>query len=101
MSPEQADANSRPPPEMFGQTNDELTIQRTVFASDALKDMVVVVTGATGGIGRAIAWLVARLGAHVVLVGRNQAKLDALTARVTQRSLKASSYAADVREPDV
>ena len=76
---------------MFGQTDDELAIQRTVFAPDALKDMVVVVTGATGGIGRAIAWLFARLGAHVVLVGRNQAKLDALTARLTQRSLKASS----------
>ena len=101
MSPEQADANSQPPPEMFGLTDDELAIQRTVFASDALKDMVVVVTGATGGIGRAIAWLFARLGAHVVLVGRNQAKLDALTARMTRRALKVSSYAADIRQPDV
>ena len=100
MSAEQADANSRPPPEMFGLTDDELAIQRTVFASDALKDMVVVVTGATGGIGRAIAWLFARLGAHVVLVGRNQTKLDALTAHLTQRALKASSHAADIREPD-
>src|SRR6266852_4596127 len=100
MSPEQGDANSQPPPEMFGLADDELAIQRTVFASDALKDMDVVVTGATGGIGRAIAWLFARLGAHVVLVGRNRAKLDALTARLTQHALKASSYAADVREPD-
>jgi len=100
MSPEQADANSQPPSEMFGLTDDELAIQRTVFASDALKDMVVVVTGATGGIGRAIAWLFARLGAHVVLVGRNQTKLDALTARMTQRALKVSSYATDIREPD-
>jgi citronellol/citronellal dehydrogenase len=100
MSPEQADAKSQPPPEMFGLTDDELAIRRTVFASDALKDMVVVVTGATGGIGRAIGWLFARLGAHVVLVGRNKTKLDALTARMTQRTLKVSSYAADIREPD-
>jgi len=100
MSPEPPDANSRQPPETFGLTDDELAIQRTVFASDALKDMVVVVTGATGGIGRAIAWLFARLGAHVVLVGRNQTKLDALTARMTQRALKVSSYATDIREPD-
>jgi citronellol/citronellal dehydrogenase len=85
---------------MFGLTDDELAIRRTVFASDALKDMVVVVTGATGGIGRAIAWLFARLGAHVVLVGRNQTKLDALTARMTQRALNVSSYAIDIREPD-
>jgi citronellol/citronellal dehydrogenase len=100
MSPEPADPNSQPPPETFGLTDDELAIRRTVFASDALGGMVVVVTGATGGIGRAIAWLFARLGAHVVLVGRNQTKLDALTARMTQYALKVSSYAADIREPD-
>src|SRR5712692_8094576 len=100
MSPEQADANSQPPPEMFGLTDDELAIQRTVFASDALKDMVVVVTGATGGIGRAIAWLFARLGAHVVVVGRDQGKLDTLVAELAGRNLKASAYAADIREPE-
>src|SRR3981189_1241600 len=100
MSPEQTDANSQPPPEVFGLTDDELAIRRTVFASAALKGMVVVVTGAKRGIGRAIAWLFARLDAHVVLVGRNQTKLDALTASMTQRSLKVSSYTIDIREPD-
>jgi citronellol/citronellal dehydrogenase len=100
MSLDPAEANSQRPPEMFGLTDDELAIRRTVFASDALKDMVVVVTGATGGIGRAIAWLFARIGAHVVLVGRNQTKLDALTARMTLPALKVSSFAADIREPD-
>src|ERR1700687_5942184 len=100
MSPEQADTNSQLPPETFGLTDDDVAIRRTVFASDALRDMVVVVTGATGGIGRAIAWLFARLGSHVVLVGRNKTKLDALTARMAQRSLNVSSYAADIRAPD-
>jgi citronellol/citronellal dehydrogenase len=98
--PESADPNSQPPPETFGLTDDELAIQRTVFASDALRGMVVVVTGATGGIGRAIAWLFARLGAHVVLVGRNQTKLDALTERMTQHALTVSSHTADIRDPD-
>jgi citronellol/citronellal dehydrogenase len=98
--PESADPNSQPPPETFGLTDDELAIQRTVFASDALRGMVVVVTGATGGIGRAIAWLFARLGAHVVLVGRNQTKLDALTERMTQHALAVSSHTADIRDPD-
>jgi citronellol/citronellal dehydrogenase len=97
---ESADPNSQPPPETFGLTDDELAIQRTVFASDALRGMVVVVTGATGGIGRAIAWLFARLGAHVVLVGRNQTKLDALTERMTQHALTVSSHTADIRDPD-
>jgi citronellol/citronellal dehydrogenase len=97
---EPADPNSQPLLETFGLTDDEFAIQRTVFASDALHGMVVVVTGATGGIGRAIAWLFARLGAHVVLVSRNQTKLDALTERMTQHALTVSSYTADIRDPD-
>src|SRR5437879_3075651 len=84
----------------LGLTDAELAVHPTVFASDALKDRVVVVSGGAGGIGRAIAWLCARLGAHVVLVGRNQAKLDALVAEMAGRDLKASAHVTDIREPD-
>ena len=83
-----------------GLTDAELATHPTVFAADALKGMVVVVSGGAGGIGRAIAWLFARLGGHVVVVGRNQAKLDALVADLTGRDLKASAYVADIREPE-
>jgi citronellol/citronellal dehydrogenase len=86
-------------PEKLGLSDDELAIYPTVFATDALKDMVVVVSGGAGGIGRAIAWLFARLGAHVAIVGRNQAKLDALAAHLAGRGLKASAHVADIREP--
>src|SRR3984893_18576357 len=84
----------------LGLTDDELAVHRTAFASDALRDMIVVLSGGTGGIGRAVAWLFARLGAHVVLVGRNQEKLDVLVSNLTGRRLKASAYAADIRDPD-
>src|SRR6202022_1838860 len=87
-------------PDRLGLTNDELAVHRTVFAPDALKDMVVVLSGGAGGIGRAIAWLFARLGAHVVLVGRNQDRLDALGANLAGGKLKASAYAADIKDPD-
>jgi citronellol/citronellal dehydrogenase len=92
--------NDHQTPAKLGLSDDELAMQPTVFAPDALKDMVVVVSGGTGGIGRAIAWLFARLGAHVALVGRNQNKLDALAANLAGRSLKASAHVADIREPD-
>jgi citronellol/citronellal dehydrogenase len=82
-----------------GLTDDELAVHPTVYAPDALKDRVAVVSGAAGGIGRAIAWLFARLGAHVVLAGRDQAKLDALLADLAGRNLKASARATDIREP--
>jgi citronellol/citronellal dehydrogenase len=78
----------------------ELAIHPTVFAPDALKDQVVVVSGGAGGIGRAISWLFARLGAHVAIVGRNQDKLAALAAQLAGRELKASTHVADIREPD-
>ena len=58
----------------LGLTDDELAVHRTAFASDVLKDMVVVLSGGAGGIGRATACLFARLGAHIVLVGRNSGK---------------------------
>jgi citronellol/citronellal dehydrogenase len=83
-----------------GLTDAELAVHPTVFAPDALKDQVVLVSGGAGGIGRAIAWLFARLGAHVAVVGRNQDKLDALVAEIAGRGLKASAYTADIREPD-
>src|SRR5437868_8976532 len=84
----------------LGLTDDELAVHRTAFASDVLKDMVVVLSGGAGGIGRATAWLFARLGAHVVLVGRNQERLDALVSNLTGRKLKASAYAADIKDPN-
>ena len=83
-----------------GLTDAELAAHPTVFAADLFKDQVVVVSGGAGGIGRAIAWLFARLGAHVAIVGRNQAKLDVLAADLAGRDLKASAYVADIREPD-
>jgi retinol dehydrogenase 12 len=43
---------------------------------------VCVVTGATRGIGRAAAVKLARLGAEVVLVGRDESRLDAVRREV-------------------
>ncbi|MBR1190744.1 SDR family oxidoreductase [Bradyrhizobium sp. AUGA SZCCT0160] len=87
-------------PEKLGMTDAELAVHPTVFAADALKNQVVLVSGGAGGIGRAIAWLFARLGAHVAVVGRDQGKLDVLVAEMAGRGLKASAHTADIREPD-
>src|SRR5882757_6848049 len=84
----------------LGLTDAELAAHPTVFAADALKNQVVMVSGGAGGIGRAIAWLFARLGAHVAVVGRDRDKLDTLVTEMAGRDLKASAYVADIREPD-
>jgi citronellol/citronellal dehydrogenase len=95
-----ADDQATGPPAKSGLTDDELAIHPTVFAADALNEWVVVVSGGAGGIGRAIAWLFARLGAHVVVVGRDKSKLDALVGHLADRNLKASAHVADIRLPE-
>lgn len=58
--------------------NDVLSIPANYQPSaDALKDRIVLVTGAGDGIGRAVAIESARRGATVVLLGRTQKKLEA------------------------
>ncbi|KJC59147.1 short-chain dehydrogenase [Bradyrhizobium sp. LTSPM299] len=84
----------------LGLSDDELATHKTVFAADALAGQVVVVSGAAGGIGRAIAFLFARLGAHVVAVGRNNDRLDALIDTLGRRGLKASALVADIKDVD-
>jgi citronellol/citronellal dehydrogenase len=92
--------NDHQSPAKLGLSDEELADHPTVFASDALKGQVVVVSGAAGGIGRAVAFLFARLGAHVVAVGRNQDKLDVLISNLAGRGLSATAHVVDIKEPD-
>lgn len=48
-----------------------------------LKGRAILITGATGGFGRALALECARSGASVILCGRNGAKLDRLYDEIT------------------
>lgn len=60
----------------FGFSEADLRSQATVYASGLFADKVVVVTGAGGGLGLAIATLFARLGATLAINGRNPEKLE-------------------------
>lgn len=58
-----------------------------------------IVTGASRGIGLAIAEKLAESGVNVVLVARSAAELDAHATRLS-RQTKSVALAADLREPD-
>ncbi len=66
----------------------------------ALQDRVVVVTGASSGIGRATAQLVGRNGAKVVLVSRTREKLEALRDEIEKDGGRAFVYPADLSDLD-
>src|SRR5205807_4447530 len=50
--------------------------------STTMQGKVCLITGATSGIGLVTARELARQGAHVVLVGRNKTKTDAVVAQI-------------------
>ncbi len=57
-------------------------------APNALQDRVIMITGATDGIGKALALAVAQLGATVIAHGRNTKKLEALDDAIKAISSK-------------
>lgn len=67
----------------------------------SIAEKVVLITGATGGIGRATARALHADGANVVLTGRRQDVLDALAAQFGHdRTLAISSDVTDRRSLD-
>jgi gluconate 5-dehydrogenase len=60
-----------------------------------LTSQIAFVPGGYGGIGAAIAWALARHGAHVVVAGRDQSKADALAAQMREQRFTAAGMAMD------
>ncbi|WEV40630.1 SDR family oxidoreductase [Lactobacillus sp. ESL0681] len=67
--------------------------------SDSLRNKVVVVTGASSGIGRSIALETAGRGATVILIARNAVKLEQIAAEAQEVSGAATySFPTDIGE---
>lgn len=64
-----------------------------------LKDKVIIITGASSGIGEALALALARKGPKLVLSGRDGAKLNQVTAECEKRGARAIAHVADVSNP--
>ena len=64
----------------------------------ALSGKIAIVTGASSGIGRAIALKLGEAGAHVFITGRSKSSLDAIAREIAERGGKATTQAFDIRD---
>lgn len=64
-----------PPARHWGFDDDQLAAHPTVFRDGLLRDQVFIVSGGGSGMGRAMTFLLARLGARVMICGRREERL--------------------------
>ena len=65
-----------------------------------LKDRTAVVTGAAGGIGRAIATALARRGCHLALADIDEPNLERTAAELAALGVRVSRHRLDVADAD-
>lgn len=85
----------------FGFTDDELAQKPTVYAPNILKDKVAIISGGGSGMGKAMAFLYARLGATVVICSRREELLEKTAASIREYTgSDIMTRAMTIRDPD-
>ncbi len=85
----------------FGRTDDELATMPLTYREGLFSDHVVLVTGGGRGIGKAIAFQFARLGAKIAITGRNIERLEATAQSLRERTdADVLALPMTIREPE-
>jgi len=84
----------------FGFSDAELLALPTVYRDDLFRGKVALVSGGGSGLGKAVAFLLARLGATIVVCGRDAAKLDAVKAAMAPTGVRVDTHAMTIRDPE-
>ncbi len=66
----------------------------------SLKNKIAIVTGASQGIGKIIAFELAKSGANVVCLSRNKEALDIIVNKIVENGGQASSFACDITKSE-
>jgi citronellol/citronellal dehydrogenase len=82
----------------FALTDEQLATLPSSLSPDLLAGRVVVISGGGSGIGRATAWLAARLGAQVIVCGRTPNKVNQVSTALSARRLKCDAALVDIRQ---
>ena len=98
--PNPAAAASRPDAQ-WGFTDEELARYTLVFRDDLLQGQVFLVSGGGSGLGRAIAYALARLGADVMICGRRADKLEETAAGIRRHvGREIATQSMTIRDPE-
>ncbi|MEX0955099.1 MAG: SDR family oxidoreductase [Rhizobiaceae bacterium] len=73
---------------------------RSILRDGCFAGEIHLVTGGGSGIGRCVAHELASLGAHVVITGRKQDKLDKVAAEIAEDGGRVEAAAFDIRDED-
>ena len=86
----------------FGLSFEELATRETVYRENLLENHSVLITGAGSGMGKAMAFLFARLGANVTICGRKEEKLIKVYDEILSRCNKEIYWqVCNVRDPEM
>lgn len=72
----------------------------SIFRPDLFAGQTIIVTGGGSGIGRCTAHELASLGAHVIISGRKQEKLDKVQAEIEEGGGLVTAVACNIREEE-
>ncbi len=86
--------------EVRGRTDDELATLPIGLAAGSFTGQVAIISGAGSGIGRATAHWLARLGADVVLCGRDPDKLESARAALERHGRQVLVHPLTIRDPE-
>lgn len=84
----------------FGLKEEDLEQAPMVYREGLLAGQVALVSGAGSGIGKGIAYVLARLGADLVICGRDEAKLLAAAEFLRKTGRRVEPRAMTIREPE-
>lgn len=85
---------------IFGMTDDELLAYQSAYREDLLKGQVALVSGGGTGIGKAIALMLGRLGAKIVICSRKEENLHTTRDLLAKADIECDLHAMTIRDPE-